>query len=326
MTLHEIVDRVREHMNLATGEYTSAQYLRVQGHVNQWHRRILSLGGFDVFRRGTWSVASTASDPLLAMPSSVGRVLRIHDAANRVTLEERFWDWYQWVQPNASANLGLPRIWVLGGPVACAALGASSAGIGLWAESTSNSDTCHLYIEGVRAYGNVWSDTVTLTGTTRVAVGLLTDWTTVTKVELDAAAIGQVSLFTVAAAGTAKAVIPIGNRRVSYLAVNLWPTPSASVTYTVEYERQLLDMTDAADCPLLPEDYHWLLEKAAIAEEYQRTSDDREQAQRADVQRGIGELRARLHQRIDIPVPGRPAVTRISRINGWSPADTVILR
>ena len=321
MTLKELSDAVLEHFNYSTDGESEARR-RVIKHLNDWQRRILSRPGFERLRQSSTTVASVASTATINLPPSVGRIIRIRDTVNDVTLAERFFDWYRTAEPDPSSNTGIPTVWVPAGEAACAELGATS-GTGIWVESTSASDTCRAYIEGVRLGGYVWSDTVVMTGVTRVQVGALADWVEITKFSLSDAAVGTVTLYKVNAAGTALATIPIGKSASKYRRIALWPTPSDAYTYYVDYARALIDMAQDNDEPMLPEDFHWLLETGARLSEYEKTDDTRVRDTRAELERGIGDLRATLHMR-DVPVPGRTPVRVISRINGWCPADTVV--
>jgi hypothetical protein len=323
MTLRELTDGVLEHFNYSTDGPSDARQ-RVKRHLNEWHRRILAKPGMDRLRQSSLSVSSVASTPTIAVPESVGKILRITDASNRITLQERFFDWYRFAEADPTSHTGTPTVWVPMGDTGCAELISGISGpVGIWAVSTSASDTQRITIEGVRGGGYVWSDTVILTGTTRVQVGNLDDWEEITKVTLDMDAVGSVGVYDVSVSGTAKATIPPGKRQSHYRLIALWPTPAAVVAYTIDYQRNVLDMTAESDTPLIPDDFHWLLDRGAKVNEYERTDDKRLGVCRLDLERGIAELRASMATR-DVFVPARTVVGRISRINGWCPADTVI--
>jgi hypothetical protein len=321
MNLRELTDGVLDHFNYSTDGSSDARQ-RVVRHMNEWHRRILAKPGMDRLRQSSISVTSVASTNTIAVPESVGKILRVYDAANRITLQERFFDWYRFAAPDPTAHEGTSTVWVPMGDAGCAALSATT-GTGIWVVSTSASDTQRVTIEGVRLGGYVWNDTVALTGVTRVQVGSLVDWTEITKVTLDMDAVGSVSVYKVNAAGTALATIPPGKRQSHYRLIALWPTPSAAVAYTIDHQRNILDMTAESDSPLIPDDFHWLLDRGAKVNEYERTDDKRLGVCRLDLERGIAELRASMATR-DVFVPARTSLGRISRINGWCPADTVI--
>ena len=94
-------------------------------------------------------------------------------------------------------------------------------------------------------------------------VGTLTDHIEVTKFYLSAVAAGFVTLFDAAVAGNELARIEIGKAYSRYVGIQLFPTPSAAVTYYVDYTRVIPDMVNPADEPLLPEDFHELPDRRA---------------------------------------------------------------
>jgi hypothetical protein len=57
--------------------------------------------------------------------------------------------------------------------------------------------------------------------------------------------------------------------------VQLWPTPQGAYPYTLDYEGQIADMTEDAEEPLLPLDFHRILSLGAQEEEWIRADDDR---------------------------------------------------
>lgn len=322
MTLRELADGVLEHFNYSTDGASEARS-RVIRHINEWHKRILTRPGFERCRQASTTFASVASTPTVVLPPAVTKILRVYDPTNRITLEERFFDWYRFAEPSPTSHTGTPYVWVPMGYAACAALGEAT-GTGLWVVSSSASDTtAKVYLEGVRLGGHVWSDSVTLNGTTRAQIGSLTDWVEVTKLTLDMSSVGAVSLYKVATVGTAYAAIAVGETQARYLQIGLWPTPSGAVTYYLDYQRQLRDLVHEADQPLLPEDAHWVLGLAARVNEYERTDDKRLAWARGDLEKAIGETRLSMASR-DVVVPARTTVRMISRVNGWSPADTVV--
>lgn len=323
MNYRALQDSVLDHFN-GNVDGPSAARTRIGRSLNEWHRRILSKPGFERFRQSATTATTTASVPSLTLPAAVSKILRIYETTNRITLEQRFFDWYRFIEPSPTDRTGQPEVWVPMGTTGCGDLGTAGVGTGLWAVSSSASDTARVYIEGVRVGGVVWSESAKLNGTTRAQFGSLTDWVEVTKFNAESPLVGKADLYKVATLGTSLATIPLGHTEAVYQTIALWPTPDSAYTLQVDYERASMDMVNDADTPLLPEDFHHLLLIGARVNEYERTDDDRLQAARADLEKGIGELRATLHTR-DVPVPGRTIVRRISRINGWSPADTTVV-
>jgi hypothetical protein len=120
----------------------------------------------------------------------------------------------------------------------------------------------------------------------------ITDFVEITKFYISAAAVGAVTLHEDASGGTELARIPIGQTFSRYQGIQLWPTPSAAVTYYVDYMRNIPDMSVANDEPLLPEDFHWLLVEGALIKEWTKKDDlDRREAAITDYNNGLSALK-----------------------------------
>lgn len=108
---------------------------------------------------------------------------------------------------------------------------------------------------------------------------------------------------------------------VAPLTLAFWPTPSAAVTYTYDYQAALTDLALTGDIPLLPIDFHDVLVLGARMDEYEA----REQLERWAVAAKqysdrLKQLRAWVHQESTVaPLGGRPAP---SRLGAWYPAGT----
>jgi hypothetical protein len=321
MTLKDIEDRVLEHFNYSTDALASDSRSRVRGHVNYWHRRILSRPGMEVLRYGTVTVSSVASTPTVALPNSVEKILKVRDTANRRALDERSLDFYRAVEPDPTAHTGTPCYYVNLGN---AFLTAMSAASGIWLVSSSANDAFRAYLEGGSATA-LKSQVVTLTGTTRVQVGTDVDWRWV-GVTLERAGDGVVSVYDAAVAGNLLQTIPAGQTRAFTLQMALIPCPSAALSYSIDVERKLVDLENGSDVPVIPDDYHWLLEQGGKVSEYERTNDDRWGSARKELEIGISELRRFVTGSELAIVPGRSGMIGISRLGGWTPADTWIRR
>ena len=82
-----------------------------------------------------------------------------------------------------------------------------------------------------------------------------------------------------------------GDTTTQFYRIALYPTPSAALTYLVDYERAIPTLTTPNDEPLLPADFHDLLAMYARCDEYEFKSDDRWQATRAQVEERKRELK-----------------------------------
>jgi len=157
-----------------------------------------------------------------------------------------------------------------------------------------------------------------MTGTTTVAIGTLTDIVEITKFYLSAAAVGTVTLTEDAVGGTALSRIPIGQTHARYMRIALWPAPSSALSLTLDYVRQIEDMAENTDEPLVPRDFHWVIEAGAKMLEYEKQDDRRYPAAKAEYERGIRDLKWFVTQQADGggPVGGR------SQLGAWYPAGS----
>ncbi len=96
-----------------------------------------------------------------------------------------------------------------------------------------------------------------------------------TKFYLDNPCAGAISLYDAAAAGNELAVIPIGQTASRYAAVEWFPIVTADTTEYVDYERQIFDLVNLSDEPLLPPDFHPLVGIGARVREYESIDDSR---------------------------------------------------
>lgn len=292
---------------------------RLDGFVNQRHRQILAMPGMQRLRDDSITFASVASQATYAMGPAVSRINTIYDGTtNQLKLEERTIQWLRRVDPRL-ASAGTPEAWI---PLSIKQTQAQPATTGLWAVSTSASDTQQVFVESVRTggYGNV-SAAVTLTGTSRVQIGTLTDHISVEKFYLSTPAVGAVSLYDAVTSGNLLATIPIGSTYARYLTIQLWPTPSGVVTYTVDYTREIADMVNASDEPLLPPDFHYLLSVGVRLDEYEKLDDDRRQLMQDQWDKGIKRLQHYVINNADyLVIPGESRRPRLSNLGPGFPA------
>lgn len=291
---------------------------RLDGFVNQRHRQILAMPGMARLRDDSITFASVASQSTYAMGPAVSRINTIYDGTtNQLKLEERTIQWLRRVDPRL-ASAGTPEAWI---PLSIKQTQAQPATTGLWAVSTSASDTQQVFVESVRTggYGNV-SAATTLTGTSRVQIGTLTDHLGVEKFYLSTPAIGAVSLYDAVTAGNLLATIPIGSMYARYLTIQLWPTPSGVVTYTVDYTREIADMVNASDEPLLPPDFHYLLSVGVRLDEYEKLDDQRRVLMQDQWDKGIKRLQHYVINSGDyLIVPGESRRPRLSNLGAGFP-------
>jgi hypothetical protein len=195
---------------------------------------------------------------------------------------------------------------------------------GLWAESSSASDTCTLMHAGIRAGGLLTGDiSTTLTGVTRVQLGSLTDYVDVTALSLSLPAVGVVSIYDASSSGNVLAQIGVGARSPQYYVVQLYPTPSSVITFYVDAMLRQPDMTEDQDVPTLPEDFHDLLSDYVQRYHWEAKGD---QMRAAMTEARIGRALSRLkyfvssHNTDEIRM-GRSEPRRYNRYDAMTPAE-----
>lgn len=262
---------------------------RLTAHLNITHRQLLGMPGFDSLRDDTITFASVSGYVYYGLPENVVRIQAITDRTTLIRLQARTLDDIRTSDPGLVTS-GLSDSYVMRGFQQVAT--QPTAATGLWAVSTSASDTNNAFIETVRTggYPRVGA-AVAMTGVTRVALGSLTDHIEVTKFYLSAAAVGAVSLYDAVTAGNELARIPIGQTYARYFGIQLYPTPDSAITYYVDYVRTIADLVNANDEPLLPDDFHWLLVEGALVKEYTFLDDGRKADAQKEYTKGVSALK-----------------------------------
>lgn len=274
-------------------DYTSspptAVTTRLTSFVNTTHRQILTTPGLDVLRDDTLTFASVANQVRYGLPPAINRIESITDRTTNLRLRQLALSDVRSMDPglvqtgvsDAYVNHGFQQVQT-----------QPTAATGLWAVSSSAGDTTQsVKVETVRTGGYEFAGAVIITGLTRVQVGTFTDHLEVIKFYLSAAAVGTISLFDAAAAGNELARIAIGGTYARYLAIQLYPTPSGAITYYVDYVRDVPEMSNPTDEPLLPLDFHFLLVEGALLKEWTKLDDTRRSETLTDYNKGLGALK-----------------------------------
>lgn len=249
---------------------------RLTGFLNEVQQEIAGDVRLASLRRGETTFATTASQAEYGLSPQIGRITTIRDTTNRWPLRYRSLEWYRAAYPNQATQNGTPDSYVELGlkPVKL----QPAAATGVWAASTSAGDTTQtVSLEAIRTGGYVHLPSVTtLTGTSRVQLGAQTDYIEIIDWYLSATPAGDVTLFDAAASGNVLGVIPKGQTRVTYPWIAFAPTPSASLTYSLDYERLITDLAVSTDEPAwIPPMFHRILPIGARWKEYEYQSDDR---------------------------------------------------
>jgi hypothetical protein len=288
MTLGDLLSDLYRTLNY-TSTPPAATTTRLTAYLNDVHRQVLSTPGLDRLRDDTITFASVANQPYYGLPPSIARIEAITDRTTQIRLRERSRD---------EILLGDPAL-VMTGPPDCyinrgfqQVQTQPAAATGLWAVSSSAADnTQTVWIETIRTGGYAFAGSLTLNGLTRVQLGTFTDHIEVTKFYLGPITAGTVSLFDAAAAGNELARIRITGTYARYLQIQLYPTPASAITYFVDYVRNIPEMANQNDEPLLPLDFHSILADGALWKEYTRSDDTRRGDAARNYELGMSQLK-----------------------------------
>ncbi len=337
MTLQEISKAVYRRVKLSDTPST-ADSTRIQQFINLWYREILARPGMDQLRDTTVTFATVASQQKYGLPQALVKVRDIYDLTNQRRVFPKTMDYLRNVDPGLSATSSTVLNWIPLNGWGAEAVELTSTGVGLWAVSSSASDTTQkVYVEttrlgGVRG-GTAVSAGTTITGLTRVQIGTLADHVEIVKFYTDAVAVGTLSLYDAASAGNLLSTIQIGRTSARYYMIQLYPTPGAAVTLSVDCQRAIQDLVQATEEPLLPEDYHHVLVHLACYEEWLNRDDPRATREYNPDPRGTKGHANILLENLqhflltspdEIPVQRGPRghSQRVSRLGGYYPAGT----
>lgn len=287
---------------------------RLTAFANERHRRLLSYPGVSQLRDEKLSIQTVSGQSTYGLPRVVGRIKHIEDEGTETKLQQ--------VTLNSIREGGIDSF---GNPTTYAVLGyrpLSNPFVGptaLTVVSTSANDTCLMTTEVVRSGGYPAVVTTTLTGTANAGVGNYSDYMNVTKWFLSAPAAGYVSLMQGA---NTVGVIPPGRRFSRYLTIELNPIPSGVTTLSIDYTREIEDMTEPGDQPFLPPDFHYLIGVGIRLDEYEHRDDDRRNPLQREWDNGVRRLIHWCQNSADlIIVPGGAGEGR-SSLGAWYPAGS----
>lgn len=322
MTFTSILAAVYEDCNYASTPATEVQ-TRLKRYVNEGYRSILAEPGMSRLLESAtpYTFASVADQALYALPGAHAQIRTVTDRVNDRLLTAMSPQQYRQTAPDPTTSTGHPVAWVPIGYVAVPVQPSDASE--LFAKSTSASDTQTLYIEGVITGGYTKTASVTLTGVTAVSLSAsITTWIEVTKLYVSTAAVGTITLHEDSGAGTELGRIEIGATNTNYTGFYLWPTPSSSVTYTVDTRHELADLVNGTDEPVLPTDFHPMLAKYATFREWEHKDDTRVTVAFQQYLRWMARLKYWLHSTgdtVDV-ASSRQTTPAVNRVGPWYPA------
>jgi hypothetical protein len=259
---------------------------RVKRHLNSWQREILTRPGHSrLLRDSEYTFATVAAQHTYGLGIPMGRLLGVHERTNESVLALRDLGWLRRTDPGLSAtgdpaSAYIPRGWF---PVQV----QPSTADDIFIKSTSAADTMTVDWEFTLSTMERVSGSTALTGTTGAGTTLLT--------------------------------LQIGQQFGRFLHLQLWPTPAAVTTYRVDCTREIEDMVQDTDQPLLPRDFHPILALGAEYEEWRKLSDDRAPMVYQDLEKRLRSLNAWLW---DLPDHTQGVAPGRSRLGGWYEAGT----
>lgn len=328
MNLLQVQQAVYRRVKLADSPST-ADITRITQFINLWYRRILARPGMEQLRDTTLTFATVANQKKYGLPQALVKVRDLYDVTNQRRIYPMKLEELRTADPGLTSTAATVDRWLPLNGWAATAVELTSTGVGLWAVSDAAGDTTQkVYAEttrlgGVRA-GLAVALGTTLTGITRVRLGTLGDHIDVVKLFLDAVPVGTLSLYDAATLGNLLATITPGRTAARYYMIQLYPTPSAVVTITVDCQRSIEDLTLPTEEPLLPEDFHQVLVHAACYEEWLNRSDSRAKDELMQTEQVISDMRHAMTSPDEISVQrgprgyGRPA----SRLGGFYPSGS----
>ena len=298
----------------------AAVITRIKAFVNETQQEILHEPGMEFLQNATITFASVADQQTYGLPPSVARIKVMRDATtNRIILPGMSLGEYRERYPGPAAVTGTPTRYVDLGFDAISVEPSDASGI--YVVSSSASDVGTAFIEGVRSGGYQFIDQVTMTGVTAVTFPDYTDVVDITKFYISAAAAGTVTLREDSGTGTTLATIAVGRLYSRYRRIALAPTPAAAITYSLDYERDVADLVENTDEPIIPYSFHHILATGARMKEYEKTSDSRWELAQREYEKALKKLKFALYeQAVGTPNLRGTFVSRPSIMDGGTAA------
>lgn len=278
MTLRDIENDALDALGYdSTSAASAVVRVRVRRQINWAHRQLLATPGLLRLLRDSvkaFTFTTVAGVARYGLPSSLGRINSIVDPSNRERLGQITLEYIRDVDPDLT-EVGPPSAYAPLGifPVRTQPVATTPK---LTVASTSAADTSQIVtLEYINANGDRVVVTGTLAGVAGVELGANVATNEITRAYLSAPAAGTVTLYNGTTAGTVLAVVPPGRTGVLYVHIQLWPTPAGPVTYPVDHTREIPDLLDPTDVPLVPPDFHELLSVGAQLREWRKADDAR---------------------------------------------------
>lgn len=312
MNLGDIELKIYDRLNFnATPD--SAVTRRMRGYINDAHREVLGKKDYSRLRRKTLTCASVALSPLMTMPQAATKILNIADRTNNRNLDSISIQDLRYRDPGLNFGNTIPDAFCVINISSCVARDPSAAdSLFVVSDSAVDASGLAVNIEGILSDGTYRRASVAMNGVTAVNMDpACTTWLYVTKFYISGGAAGNVTLHQTSGAGTELARIVKGRSYPRYTIVHLSGTPAAVYTYYVDVDLHIEDMTNVNDEPMLPEDFHWLMECGALKREFQRRQDMQSfGVEQSTWKTGLGDLADYLRARPGVSTGGQRANQR----------------
>jgi hypothetical protein len=250
----------------------SALARRVRRYINDAHREILGKREFGQLRRNILTCSSVANSPLMVLPQAAVAIIIISDRATNRTLDVISLADVRFRDPGLKFTSSIPDSYCV---INYASVVAADPSVGdslfVISDAAADGSGLAVNIEGTVTGGYYRRASVALNGLVAVNINAtITTWEHITKFYISGTAVGNVTLLQTSGAGPELARISPGHTYPRYTLIHLAGTPSTSATYYCDVEMHVEDMRNINDEPLLPEDYHWLLETGVLKREYMK--------------------------------------------------------
>ncbi len=264
---------------------------RITAFLNEVQHEVLGMPGLEKLRDDTIAITTVADQSRLGLPSAVGRIQGIVDRANNQRLIQLPLSELRTIDPSRSFSSGAPQFYSVLGESHVQRQPSNASAI--YAVSSVAGDTGQVYLEGIRSNGSLAALSATMAGTTAVTIGVTeTTLVELTKFYLGTAAVGTVTAVEDTSGGTQLALIGIGQTYGRFLTVEWFPIPTTAAPLFMDYTRQILELINANDEPLVPPDFHYVLSLGARMKEYELLDDTRVMLARSEYERGKSALRS----------------------------------
>ena len=269
----------------------SAITTRLTAFANEVQQEIMSEPGMEFLLNDLVTFASIASQQQYGLTPQVVRVKQMWEITNDREIYPMSLGTYRGLYPDPSAVTGIPQWYVVLGEDAVSTEISTAATPYVISTSASDGAAVTAYLEGFRTGGIPFTDSKAMNGVTAVAT-TYTDVINVTKFYLSAAAVGTVTLREASGVGTVLATIQAPLMSWSrQLRIALAPTPSGAVTYQVECEREVLDLVNGTDQPMIPTKFHRLIGLGIRRKEYETKDNTRYLQVTQEYRKALSELK-----------------------------------